>query len=324
MARFVRNPLVERVLLNVKTAWDWIVAKLVIFLLHYAKKLPAQKSADIAEKAGRFLAPVLPRTKDARHNMALAFPEKSDAEIRQMARGVWGHVARTMAEYVFLDELFDFDHTNPDSGNVDVIGIDNFVKLRDSGKPVVIFTAHTGNWEILPVAASTYDLHVTALFRPPNNRFLAKRLLKARRTSKGDLVPSRAGAAWALASVMEQNGAVGVLADQAFTRGPRVTFMGRQATANPLAAKLARQFDCDIHPARCVRLPNGRYRLELHDAIELPRKADGSLDIGETTQKIADITEQWVREYPEQWLWLHNRWKIKGPVRSKWNKTPSG
>ena len=272
------------------------------------------------KKIGRSLAPFLPRTKLARKNIALAFPEKSKTEINEIVRGVWGNVARTMAEYVFLDQLFDFDVKNPDAGRVEIVGVENFKKLQESSKPVIIFTGHTGNWEILPIAASTYGLNVTALFRPPNNQFLAKRLLKARRTEKGHLVPSRAGAAWALARVLDNNQAVGLLADQAFTKGPVIEFFGRPATANPLAAKLARQFNCDIHPARCIRLPNGKFRLELQDKIIISKQEDGSLDLVETTKTINAIIEGWIREYPEQWLWLHDRWKIKMPQRRKWEK----
>lgn len=311
MARLIRNPVVERALLNIQTAKDWLVAKLVGLFLHFAKKLPPEKSTEIADKLGRFLAPILPRTKLARKNLQLAFPEKSPEEINQLVKGVWGNVARTMAEYVFLDQLFDFDIENPERGRVDIVGINNFVKLRESDKPVVIFTAHTGNWEILPVAAAAYDLTVTALFRPPNNRFLAKRVLKARRTDGGFLVPSRAGAAWVLANVLDAKGAVGLLADQAFNKGHEIEFFGRPARANPLAAKLARHYDCDIHPARCVRLPDGRFRLELMDAIDLPKNERGLVDVNATSQLINSIIEGWVREYPEQWLWLHDRWKLK-------------
>ncbi|MEP1207345.1 MAG: lipid A biosynthesis lauroyl acyltransferase [Rhizobiaceae bacterium] len=317
MARIIRHPLVERILLSLKTANDWLVAKLVGLLLHFAKKLPPHRSIDAAERLARFLSPILPRTRLARKSLANAFPEKSAAEIKQMSRGVWGNVGRTIAEYVFLDDLIDINLDSPTDGRIEVVGIDQFVKVRESERPVVIFTAHTGNWEILPVAAAAYDLNITALFRPPNNRFLAKRVLKARKTEGGHLVPSRAGAAWALASVLDNNGAVGLLSDQAFNRGPRIKFMGLEASANPLAAKLARQFDCDIHPARCVRLPGGRFRIELHPAIEISRKENGSVDLQATTQTIADIVESWVREYPEQWLWLHDRWKLKPPNKRR-------
>lgn len=320
MARLIRHPIVERNLLKIKTVWDWTVAKLVGLLLHWAKKLPPEKSTVAAERMGRFLTPILPRTSLARKNLAAAFPEKSKTEIDEIVRAMWGNVARTVAEYVFLDRIFDYDPEQPESGRVNVVGIERFLEIRESKKPTIIFTAHTGNWEILPIAAATHDLNVTALFRPPNNKFLAKRVLKARTTENGHLVPSRAGAAWALADVLQNKGVVGLLADQAFTRGPHIEFFNRPATANPVAAKLARQFECDIYPARCVRLPEGRFQIELLPKIEIPLNAAGSPDIIETTRVINGIIEGWVREYPEQWLWLHDRWKIKSEQRSKWNK----
>ena len=311
MSRLIRNPAVERTLLIVKTASDWVVAKLLGLFLHVAKKLPAEKSTNAAERFARFLAPVLPRGKMARRNIAAAFPEKTPQEVDEIVRGVWGNVGRTIAEYVFLDQLIDIKENDQEAARIELIGRENFHRLRDSDKPAVMFTGHTGNWEILPVAAATYGLHITALFRPPNNKFLAKKVLKARHTDGGHLVPSRAGAAWALASVLEKDGVVGLLADQAFTKGPLVNFMGREATANPLASKLARQFDCDIIPARCIRLPNGRFRIEVREPIDIVRKQDGTLDMQATTQTINSIIEGWIREYPEQWLWLHDRWKIK-------------
>ncbi|MEP0944457.1 MAG: lipid A biosynthesis lauroyl acyltransferase [Rhizobiaceae bacterium] len=317
MARLIRNPIVERMLLTVKTGNDWLVAKLVGLLLHFAKKLPPQRSINGAEKLARFLSPILPRTRLARRNIALAFPEKSTAEVKEMARGAWGNVGRTIAEYVFLDYLIDIDINDFKSGRIEITGIEHFLKLRESNRPVIVFTGHTGNWEILPVAAAAYDLHITALFRPPNNQFLAKRVLKARHTEGGQLVPSRAGAAWALAGVLENNGAVGLLADQAFTKGPRISFMGREVSSNPLAAKLASQYDCDIHPARCIRLPEGRFRIELEGPIDVARKENGKIDLAGTNQIIADIIEGWVREYPEQWLWLHDRWKLKPVTRKR-------
>ena len=321
MARLIRNPTIERLLLSLKTAKDWITAKLIGLFLHNAKKFPPEKSINLAERLARFLSPILPRTRLVRRNLALTFPEKSPAQINEIARGVWGNVGRTIAEYVFLDQLIDIDPDHPERGRIEIVGAEQFIKLRESGRPVVIFTAHTGNWGILPVAAAAYGLNVTALFRPPNNRFLAKRVLKARRTEGGHLVPSRAGAAWALASVLDKNGAVGLLSDQAFTRGPRITFFDREVSANPLAAKLARQFNCDIHPARCICLPGGRFRIELLEPIEINRSEDGNVDMVATTQTVADIIESWVREYPEQWLWLHDRWKLKEDRRRlRWQR----
>ena len=321
--RVIRNPHVERWGLRAKTASDWLVAKAVGALLWTVRLLPARAATETMAWLGYRLAPVLPRTKMAKRNLALAFPEKSSEEIDRLAREVWGHVARTVAEYVYLDDLFEIDLDHPERGRVEVSGIETFLRVRDAGRPAILFTAHTGNWEILPIGAMAYGLEVTALFRMPNNRFLAEKVMAARQTEKGHLVPSRAGAAWALDRTLSDGRHVGLLVDQGFRKGVPIEFLGRKAMANPLAAKLARQHDCDIHPARCVRLPGGRFRVEIEPALDLPRADDGRIDVPQTTKRINAVIERWVREHPAQWLWLHDRWKMpRGPQMRPYERKP--
>ena len=250
-----------------------------------------------------------PRTKLARNNLKLAFPEKSDEEIERILHEMWRNLGRVAAEYVYLDKIFDINEEDQSKGRVEIKGSEHFENLKALDGPAICFTAHTGNWEILPIASAAYGLNITALFRPPNNQFMAKKVLAARTTNMGHLVPSKAGASWALANVMDEGGKVGVLVDQFFGRGFEIEFLGRQTMANPLLSKLARQYDCPIYPARCVRLPKGRFRIEIEPPLPIPRKEDGSLDTAQLTQDVNDCVARWVREYPEQWLWLHKRWR---------------
>jgi KDO2-lipid IV(A) lauroyltransferase len=100
-----------------------------------------------------------------------------------------------------------------------------------------------------------------------------------------------------------------MLVDQYFVRGVEVTFFGRRTMANPLLARLAQHFDCPIHGTRIVRLPGNRFRAELTEEIQPARDAQGKIDIAATTQIITNVVEGWIRENPEQWLWLHRRWR---------------
>jgi KDO2-lipid IV(A) lauroyltransferase len=125
----------------------------------------------------------------------------------------------------------------------------------------------------------------------------------------GHLVPSKAGASWALADILREGGKVGLLVDQYYKKGVPITFFGRPTKGNQLLAKLVRQFDCPVYPVRSVRLPNGRFRIEMQEKIDIPRDEKGKVDINALTQKVNEIVEGWVREYPGQWLWLHKRWR---------------
>src|SRR5690606_265141 len=227
-----------------------------------------------------------------------------------IARDMWANMARLAVEYVFIDKLFDFDPEASQPGRVEVSGIDLFLRIRDEKKPHIMFTAHIGNFEFLPIAAATYGLDVTSLFRPPNNPFIADYIHRTRQSAMGGLVPSRAGAALQLARILESGGNVGALVDQKFRRGVRTTFFNRPCLTNPLVPKLARQYDCDVYPARCIRLPGGRYRLEIMEKLELPRDKDGAVDVTRMSQLLNDVVEEWVREHPGQWRWFHRRWEM--------------
>ena len=298
-----------RIVIALRRVRDWVIAMTIFGLLRLISLLPADKAINFVAAMARRVGPLTSRHRLAMTNLERAFPEKSHAEREQIALDMWGNMARLAAEYVFLDELFDFDRKNTSPGRVETAGDDIFDKLRDDNKPFIVFTAHTGNFELLPIAAAAYDLDVMALFRPPNNPYVARKVLAARRTSMGHLVPSRAGAAFTLARRLESGGGVGVLVDQKFHKGAKTTFFGLEARTNPLLAKLVRQYGCEVYPARAIRLPGGRHRLEIEPAMDIPRLADGSVDIAATSQMLNDKVESWVREYPGQWMWFHRRWK---------------
>lgn len=100
-----------------------------------------------------------------------------------------------------------------------------------------------------------------------------------------------------------------MLIDQYLTGGVEVTFFGRKTRANPMLARLLRQVECPIHGVRVIRLPGGRFTAEITEEVHPVRDADGKIDIQGTTQAITSVVEGWVREHPEQWLWLHRRWR---------------
>ncbi|MGK9054061.1 lipid A biosynthesis lauroyl acyltransferase [Xaviernesmea oryzae] len=303
---------IVRIAIALRNFQQWLVAQIAFGFLNLLKVFPADPAIRFADRLARRIGPKLGRHKLMLVNLRNAYPEKTDGELQEIAIASWGHMGRLAAEYVFLDRLFDFDPDQEKPGRVEVSGIPIFLDLRDNPRPFIVFTAHTGNFELLPVAGKAFGLEVMVLFRPPNNPYIAEKVFDFRASRMGQLVPSHAGSSFALARRLEAGGGVGVLVDQKFRKGLKTTFFGRPVQTNPLLAKLVRQFNADVYPARCIRLPDNRYRLEIEPKIELPRDANGNLDVQGTAQVLNDKVESWVREYPEQWLWYHDRWHIKG------------
>jgi len=283
-------------------------AAIALSFLSVLNLFPADPAIRFSDRLARMVGPMTPRHKLVLHNLTLAYPEKSDVERREIAIASWGHMGRLAAEYVFLDRLFDYDPGRDEAGRIEVTGIEEFQELNDHKRPFIVFTAHTGNFELLAVVGAKFGLNVTALFRPPNNPYIAERISNFRKQRMGKLVPSHAGSSFALARQLERGGGVGILVDQKFRKGLPTKFFGKDARTNPLLAKLVRQFECDVFPARCIRLPDNRFRLELERKIVIPRDERGYVDVRRTAQLLNEKVESWVREYPHQWLWYHDRW----------------
>jgi len=297
-----------RFLQSVFNLRDWLVAEAIFLSLKAMRLLPMESTGRFLQRTARWIGPKTGRHKIAMDNLAIAFPEKSIEEREQIANDSWAHIARGILEYGYLDQIFDLDENNLGSGRITVKNVEQFIKLRDDGLPAIIFTGHLANFELLPMVADKFGLEIQSLFRAPNNKYAAKKIAQARKQVAGNLVASGQGASFQLMSALEKGIHVGVLVDQKFKRGINIPFFGKDAPTNTLLAKLARRYECPVHGARSIRLPNGRFLLEITDEIELPRTEKGDIDIHGTTALITGVIEEWVREYPEQWLWIHRRW----------------
>src|SRR5262249_11445506 len=125
----------------------------------------------------------------------------------------------------------------------------------------------------------------------------------------GAMVPTNFDAPVRLARALAEGRHVAMLVDQHYVNGAEVTFFGRRCLANPLIAMLARQVDCPVHGTRVIRIDRHRFRADLSEPIAPVRDPDGRVNIQGTMQAITSVIEGWVREQPEQWLWLHRRWR---------------
>lgn len=303
-------PLKARLAYRLKMANYWVIAQGARLAFWLLRKLPADRALAFADRFARRWGPWFGRHRVAVRNLRAAFPEKSDAEIEKIASDMWGNMGRLAAEYIFLDKLLDYDPESDVMGRVEISGRETFDRIAAEGRPHILFTGHLGNFELLPICGRQFGLRLTSMFRPPNNPYIAEHISRTRKATMGELLPSRAGAAITLARLLEDGQNVGVLVDQKFSNGIRTTFFGRVCETSPLLPRLARRFDCDVHPAYSMRLPGNRFRLVLEEKLELPRDADGLVDVERTAQMLNDTVERWIRQDPGQWMWFHKRWNL--------------
>jgi Kdo2-lipid IVA lauroyltransferase/acyltransferase len=257
----------------------------------------------------RTIGPWLPEHRTGQANLRAAFPEKSDTEIETILRGVWDNLGRTGAEIAHLDHICSGDRYKRTFIDYTPESIERFLGVINDGKPAVIFAAHLANWELPAVIAASDGLESTVLYRRPNLGAVADAVIALRGGIMGEMVVSSLGAPVALARALERGRHVAMLVDQHYVRGIDVTFFGRTCKVNPLIAMLAREAECPIHGTRVWRLPGNRFGAEISPEVPPVRDAEGRIDVAGTMQAVTSVVESWVREHPEQWLWLHRRWR---------------
>ena len=301
--------ILRKAMAAVRPAAEKVAGASVLLLLRGVRRLDRVKVSNFAARLMRNVGPLLPEHRIGRANLKAAFPEKSDAEIEAILRGVWDNLGRVTVEFAHIDRLAEGDPWHRTFIDYDAGSIERFLALREDGKPALVFAAHLGNWELPALISAADGLETSVLYRRPNLGAVADAIFALRAGQMGELVPTSMFAPIQLARALEAGRHVAMLVDQHYGKGVEVTFFGRRCLANPLMAVLAREAECAIHGTRVIRIENGRFRAEVTEPIAPARDAEGKIDVQGTMQAITSVIEGWVREYPDQWLWLHRRWR---------------
>jgi Kdo2-lipid IVA lauroyltransferase/acyltransferase len=242
-------------------------------------------------------------------NLARVFPEKSEAERKRILRGEFTSLGRQLAE------LCQFPRYTPK--NVDDVvvydGLENYERAYARGKGLLFLTAHFGGWELSAFAHSLHGHWLHVVMRPMDNPYL-DRLLQSYRTMYGNKVVPKDDFVRGLLAAMRAGETVGILMDTNMTppQGVFVDFFGIPACTASGLARIALRTDAAVVPGFTIWDESmGKYRLRFDPAVELIRTGELEADIVANTQKFTKVIEEYVRKYPDQWLWVHRRWKTR-------------
>jgi len=276
--------------------------------------LPESVAYALGEGAGRLAHRV-----DRRHrviaadNLAAAFPDQhTPAELELLVRTVFENLGRTAVDVARSGRLFKAAGETA----LRVDGVERLLNARARGKGVMLLTGHFGPWELLPIAAALrYEpIHVVA--RPLDNSRLDD-LLTALRERGGNQVIRKREAVQAILQVLRRGETVGILIDQHISEreGVVVPFFGRPASTASAPALIALRSGATVLPVGIMREPGrGRYRIAVGAEVAVRRSGDLKADLVENTARFNRAIEAIIRERPEQWFWVHRRWKTRLPL----------
>lgn len=242
------------------------------------------------------------------HNLQLAFPEKSFSEIRRIARGVYRNMGIVAAEFFDIPYL-----TRENIGQrITIEGLEHCREALKKNRGLLMFGAHFGNWEMEAAAFAYLFQPIVAIYRPLDSEFLDNLVLQVR-SSGGNMAVAKERAMRPMLRHLKNNDILGILIDQnmAVYEGVFVDFFGRPACTTDGLAHLALHTEAPVLPGYMARLPDGKYHFVIGEEVPIVRTGDRKADIIVNTQNFTRIIENVIRRYPDQWLWLHQRWKTK-------------
>ncbi|GGB45202.1 lipid A biosynthesis lauroyl acyltransferase [Roseibium aquae] len=264
--------------------------------------IPVDLAASIMGFLWRTIAPFTHRHKRALAHLETAYPELTGTERETIARGMWDNLGRVAAETFFIDRLLK------DGKRFEPVADEATRRVLNGETGAIFVSLHTGNWELCVQPAAANGVEIAGVYQALKNP-IADEMLRDMRHSlyAGGLHSKGHQTARKLISILRKGGVVAIMGDLRETRGLKVPFFGRPAFANPVPVSLARSCGVPIILGRTVRKSGSTFKIEGR-GYQVPVTHDRQADIEKGTADIHAIFEDWIREHPEQWMWIHRKW----------------
>ncbi len=294
-AQIVARPGLQRVM--------WRIEALVVGAVWaLVGALPVDRAYRFGRALGRILGPKLRKTEQVRANLTNALPDRTPAEIEALVREVWGGHFGAAAEF-------------PHFGRIAAAGEERIAfevrgdvrGLREPGRPMILVTAHTGNWQLATTVMARLGRRLTSVYAPESNPFVDAFINRCREGLHCDLVP-RDGSVKALMRVLAAGGSIGIVGDNRVNEGESILLFGKPTQISQVPAKLALRFDAELVPAWVERLEDSHFRVTVFDPIRPEPHATPREQARQMTRRLVDHFETWFRARPEQWICTRRYW----------------
>lgn len=293
---------------KLRTNVEYLFARVI---LGFFSRLPLALAISVGRTIGRvgILAPRLRRT--GKRNLGLAFPNLDAHERARLLRGCFESLGRLLGVFSHLRD----DSTENLRKKISCDGLENIKKAASANRGVIAFTGHVGGWELSSYALSLYDRPFAFLVRRIDNPKI-EALVDQFRAARGNRTIDKRMAAREMLRMLKKGETLGILVDlNALDREAMfVDFFGVKAATTFVVAKLALRTGAPVVP---IFSPWDKelkkFRVEIGEPLNFDRTGDEERDTLRATQLLTNVVEDWIRRYPDQWLWIHRRWKTRPP-----------
>lgn len=290
---------------SVKAFRYCLEAFIVKFGLWLFSRMTPKRASDVGSIISKFIGKKIAVNQLAKINLQRSLPELSQKDREKILNDMWDNLGRIVGEYVHIgncpfDQICQFVEMSERSKK-------NIEEIKKSKKGGIIFSGHIGNWEIGPKVFLSNGLDVSTVYRPLNNPYVEEMTAKMRGVS---LITKGGNGNRKIIEAIKANKFIVILADQKISEGEPIKFFNDEAITTTSISRIALKYEVPLIPARSIRIgKNFRFRVEVEKPLEFRKSKNINSDILKLTRQINLKLEEWIREYPAQWFWVHNRWK---------------
>ena len=283
-------------------------ALIVRSLLGGLRLLSPAAASTLGGTVARLIGPLLPVSRVADQNLRMALPMMNQAQRKQTVRDCWENLGQTVAEFPHVGRLKQDTLCGP---GWSVEGREHLEAARAAGRPIIFFSGHIGNWELMPPVVARFGMPFASFYRAASNPIVDSIIHALRREAMGadvPMFPKGSKGARAALRHLSKGGNLGVLGDQKMNDGIEAQLFGRPAMTASATAVFALRHNALIVTGYVRRDGPARLVLVVDEPIDFRPTDDRQADVLALTQRLNDRLEEWIRQAPGSWLWLHRRW----------------
>ena len=279
----------------------------IVSLFCIFKIIGLRNASSLGSVLGRSFGPLFRSKHITKQNIKTGLGEMNLQKESEIINDMWSNIGRTFAEYVFLKD-FKFNRTNFD--HMKINGVNHLVEIKKNNKPVIFYSAHFANFELMAMELDKFGIKCAAIYRPLNNFFLNPLMeyLRMKYICPNQIPKGRIGMREIISKVKDGY-SIALMVDQRVSEGPRALFFNKPAHTTTIPAQLALKYNCKLVPISLERKEGPNFEMTIHEPYKIDKTGNDEEDTKNITLKINQIIEKMIINNPKQWIWSHNRWK---------------
>jgi len=279
----------------------------IISLFCIFKIIGLKNASNLGSILGKIIGPFF-RSKDIiKQNIKIGLGNLDKKKEEEIINGMWSNIGRTFAEYIFLKN-FKLNKTGFDP--MKITGIEYLDQIKKSNKPVVFFSGHFANFELMAMELDKFGIKLAAIYRPLNNFFLNPLMeyLRMKYICPVQIPKGVAGSRKIIKKIKDRY-SIALMVDQRVSEGPRISFFNKEAHTTTIPTQIALKYNCKLVPIYIERKNGINFEMVIHKPYEITKTEVHEEDIKNNSLTINQNIEEMIIKNPAQWIWTHDRWK---------------